>query len=194
MNVSNHAKMQWLKRTEGAYIINDSTFPTWCKCNNERVTQAEKDIQEAFKTRDYIIKGDYGSENNKGEVEYSICWGMKLIFISNKDTLITVYPLSYSGLGETASEKIFRVLIDEVEIARNDYKLYQDNYDIYKEHYDSIQFNFKTEQLYINSLQEALKARKEVVETENKAKLAELDVKKRAMQILEQKIVKPIQV
>lgn len=108
MNITRHAMIRYLTRIKKIpEIINDKTYDSWKKNNEETITQSETEIQELFSETSLFTKGQFG--NNK-EADFYLSNKNMLVFVVQKDTILTCYPIDYD-IDHKGNKEIFKTYL-----------------------------------------------------------------------------------
>lgn len=108
--VSQHAKSRWVERMNG--ITDDKEIKRYLVNNSNKVT---KDILTSFDNADFVFRGQLGKNHTTSDY-YML---NNLVFVFEKDTIITLFKcdfgLPYSDLNETIKRSLISALQRAVE-------------------------------------------------------------------------------
>lgn len=112
MNITKHAMIRYLSRIKKLpEIINDQTYDTWKRNNENVIKEAESEIQKLFSSASFFTKGTFG--NNK-EADFYLLKTEMLIFVIQKDSILTCYPISYD-IDHKGNKEIFKAYLRALE-------------------------------------------------------------------------------
>lgn len=105
VNVSQHAKSRWAKRMNG--ITDDREIKRYLVSNSNKVV---KDIKKSFENADFVFRGQLGKNHTTSD--YYLL--NDLVFVFEKDTIITLFKvdfgLPYEDLNETIKQSLITAL------------------------------------------------------------------------------------
>lgn len=110
LQCTSHAIMRLLQRKNQQTIINDRTFDTWKKTNEdstEQIKEAQEELKRIVETSDYTIKGNY--DKKKEWCDYKINLAESSVVVIEESKIITIYDISFS---ESYSEKLNRTMAE----------------------------------------------------------------------------------
>lgn len=110
VTVSQHAKSRWVERMNG--ITDDKEIKRYLVSNSDKVT---KDILTSFDNADFVFRGQLGKDHTTSDY-YML---NDLVFVFEKDTIITLFKcdfgLPYSDLNETIKRSLITALQRAIE-------------------------------------------------------------------------------
>lgn len=110
VTVSQHAKSRWVERMNG--ITDDREIKRYLVSNSDKVT---KDILTSFDNADFVFRGQLGKDHTTSDY-YML---NDLVFVFEKDTIITLFKcdfgLPYSDLNETIKRSLITALQRAIE-------------------------------------------------------------------------------
>lgn len=105
VNVSQHAKSRWAERMNG--ITDDREIKRYLVSNSNKVV---KDIKKSFENADFVFRGQLGKNHTTSD--YYLL--NDLVFVFEKDTIITLFKvdfgLPYEDLNETIKQSLITAL------------------------------------------------------------------------------------
>lgn len=108
VNVSQHAKSRWVERMNG--ITDDKEINRYLVSNSDKVV---KDIKKSFENADFIFRGQLGKNHTTSD--YYLL--NDLVFVFEKDTIITLFKVDFGIEYEDLNETIKRSLITALQRA-----------------------------------------------------------------------------
>jgi len=108
VNVSQHAKSRWVERMNG--ITDDKEINRYLVSNSDKVV---KDIKKSFTNADFVFRGQLGKNHTTSD--YYLL--NDLVFVFEKDTIITLFKVDFGIEYEDLNETIKRSLITALQRA-----------------------------------------------------------------------------
>ena len=108
VTVSQHAKSRWVERMNGLYDTNE--IKRYLVDNSDKVV---KDIKKSFENADFIFRGQLGKNHTTSD--YYLL--NDLVFVFEKDTIITLFKVDFGIEYEDLNETIKRSLITALQRA-----------------------------------------------------------------------------
>ena len=108
VKVSQHAKSRWIERMNG--ITDDKEINRYLVSNSDKVV---KDIKKSFENADFIFRGQLGKNHTTSDY-YLLS---DLVFVFEKDTIITLFKVDFGIEYEDLNETIKRSLITALQRA-----------------------------------------------------------------------------
>ncbi|MDK4524983.1 hypothetical protein [Fusobacterium necrophorum] len=116
MNITKHAMIRYLSRIKKVpEIINEQTYDTWKRNNESIIKEAEVEIQNLFSSASFFTKGQFG--NNK-EADFYLLKSEMLIFVIQKDSILTCYEISYD-IDHKGNKEIFKAYLRSLQRLEN---------------------------------------------------------------------------
>ena len=110
ITVSQHAKSRWVERMNG--ITDDREIKQYLVSNSDKVV---KDIKKSFENANFVFRGQLGKDHTTSDY-YML---NDLVFVFEKDTIITLFKcdfgLPYSDLNETIKRSLITALQRAIE-------------------------------------------------------------------------------
>ncbi|ATG86409.1 hypothetical protein LpeD_177 [Lactobacillus phage LpeD] len=106
--VSQHAKSRWVERMNG--ITEDKEIKRYLVDNSDKVV---KDIKKSFENANFIFRGQLGKNHTTSD--YYLL--NDLVFVFEKDTIITLFKVDFGIEYEDLNETIKRSLITALQRA-----------------------------------------------------------------------------
>ncbi|AUV59934.1 hypothetical protein HOS78_gp178 [Lactobacillus phage Bacchae] len=108
VTVSQHAKSRWVERMNG--ITDDKEIKRYLVDNSDKVV---KDIKKSFTNADFVFRGQLGKNHTTSD--YYLL--NDLVFVFEKDTIITLFKVDFGIEYEDLNETIKRSLITALQRA-----------------------------------------------------------------------------
>ena len=108
ITVSQHAKSRWVERMNG--ITDDKEINRYLVSNSDKVV---KDIKKSFENADFVYRGQLGKNHTTSD--YYLL--NDLVFVFEKDTIITLFKVDFGIEYEDLNETIKRSLITALQRA-----------------------------------------------------------------------------
>lgn len=108
VTVSQHAKSRWVERMNG--ITDDKEIKRYLVDNSDKVV---KDIKKSFENADFVFRGQLGKNHTTSD--YYLL--NDLVFVFEKDTIITLFKVDFGIEYEDLNETIKRSLITALQRA-----------------------------------------------------------------------------
>jgi len=108
VTVSQHAKSRWVERMNG--ITDDKEIRQYLVSNSDKVV---KDIKKSFENADFVYRGQLGKNHTTSD--YYLL--NDLVFVFEKDTIITLFKVDFGIEYEDLNETIKRSLITALQRA-----------------------------------------------------------------------------
>ena len=108
VTVSQHAKSRWVERMNG--ITDDKEIRQYLVSNSDKVV---KDIKKSFENADFVYRGQLGKNHTTSD--YYLL--NDLVFVSEKETIITLFKVDFGIEYEDLNETIKRSLITALQRA-----------------------------------------------------------------------------
>ncbi|AUG84733.1 hypothetical protein HOU90_gp084 [Lactobacillus phage Lpa804] len=108
VNVSQHAKSRWVERMNGLSETNE--IKRYLVDNSDKVV---KDIKKSFENADFVFRGQLGKNHTTSD--YYLL--NDLVFVFEKDTIITLFKVDFGIEYEDLNETIKRSLITALQRA-----------------------------------------------------------------------------
>ena len=108
VNVSQHAKSRWVERMNG--ITDDKEIKRYLVSNSDKVV---KDIKKSFANSTFVYRGQLGKDHTTSDY-YML---NDLVFVFEKDTIITLFKVDFGIEYEDLNETIKRSLITALQRA-----------------------------------------------------------------------------
>ena len=108
VTVSQHAKSRWVERMNG--ITDDKEIKRYLVDNSDKVV---KDIKKFFTNADFVFRGQLGKNHTTSD--YYLL--NDLVFVFEKDTIITLFKVDFGIEYEDLNETIKRSLITALQRA-----------------------------------------------------------------------------
>jgi len=108
VSVSQHAKSRWVERMNG--ITDDKEIKRYLVDNSDKVV---KDIKKSFTNADFVFRGQLGKNHTTSD--YYLL--NDLVFVFEKDTIITLFKVDFGIEYEDLNETIKRSLITALQRA-----------------------------------------------------------------------------
>jgi len=106
VNVSQHAKSRWVERMNG--ITDDKEINRYLVSNSDKVV---KDIKKSFENADFVYRGQLGKNHTTSDY-YLLD---DLVFVFEKETIITLFKVDFGIEYEDLNETIKRSLITALQ-------------------------------------------------------------------------------
>lgn len=110
ITVSQHAKSRWVERMNN--ITDDKEIKRYLVDNSDKVV---KDIKKSFENANFVFRGQLGKDHTTSDY-YML---NDLVFVFEKDTIITLFKcdfgLPYSDLNETIKRSLITALQRAIE-------------------------------------------------------------------------------
>lgn len=185
MNIKQHAIMRYCQRMNDEYIINDETFKSWRRANEDKVVEAENEILKLFGESKIDITTT--SSDNPYKINTNENW----IFVYDGENIITCYKLEYKGLNEKTNKTIIDALLQEYYDKLPKINQHIENYNNSKSEFDERTNQIDGEIKLLNKKINNLKEQKKIIKDSLTLKENELTVIREEFDILQNKIVKP---
>ena len=108
VTVSQHAKSRWVERMNN--ITDDKEIKRYLVDNSDKVV---KDIKKSFENADFVFRGQLGKNHTTSD--YYLL--NDLVFVFEKDTIITLFKVDFGIEYEDLNETIKRSLITALQRA-----------------------------------------------------------------------------
>ena len=108
VKVSQHAKSRWVERMNG--IDDEGSVKRYLVSNSDKVV---KDIKKSFENADFVFRGQLGKDHTTSDY-YML---NDLVFVFEKDTIITLFKVDFGIEYEDLNETIKRSLITALQRA-----------------------------------------------------------------------------
>lgn len=108
VTVSQHAKSRWVERMNG--LSDDKEIKRYLVDNSDKVV---KDIKKSFTNADFVFRGQLGKNHTTSD--YYLL--NDLVFVFEKDTIITLFKVDFGIEYEDLNETIKRSLITALQRA-----------------------------------------------------------------------------
>lgn len=191
MNLTSHVLMRYLQRDmnkDKVYIINDTTFKTWRRVNEDKIIEATKEINEIISDiTNIIVEATFNGKEDKYIINKTHNW----IFVTREQNAITCYKFVMKNLTEESSVLIREIMLNELKSKTDKFNSInnRNNEIISKNNLEITELEDKIKS--ITAELELLKSEKKRVETENETVSKEIVLEKTELNGLIRKIVNP---